>query len=226
MNAVAISHDCQWFISASRDETLRLRELPSGKTIGQPLVGHTGSVSFVAVSHDDRFVVSGSNDWTIRPWDVKSRKIILGPLKHDYAVKSVCMSRDKQQIISVDLRGKVHLWSVSTGELLNSATGGPGCTRLLWEGRNGWNGGEDAEVESSNEISRIAVVNRDVYICEPTKNGNVFEKAGQVDVQVEDWDIDARGGLWACLMYGKVARLKMFTGSSSALENRENKATI
>ena len=81
MVAVAISHDCQWFVSASDDKTLRLWELPSGKAIGQPLVGHTDRVNCVAISSDDRFLISASVDQTVRAWDVRSGKTILGPLQ-------------------------------------------------------------------------------------------------------------------------------------------------
>ena len=66
MDAVAISHDCRWFASGSRDKTLRLWELPSGKAIGEPLVGHIDCVTCVAISSDDRFITSGSSDRTVR----------------------------------------------------------------------------------------------------------------------------------------------------------------
>ena len=38
VEAVAISHDCWWFVTGSDDKTLRLWELPSGKAIGQRLL--------------------------------------------------------------------------------------------------------------------------------------------------------------------------------------------
>ena len=211
VSAVAISHDCRWFASTSYDKTLRLRELPSGKTIGQPLVGHTIGVECVAISSDDRLVISGSYDRTFRVWDVRSGKIILGPLKHDWPVKSVYMSRDNQQIISVDLRDKVYLWSVSTRELLKSTTHGPACAHLIWKARNGWNDGEDEGTESNNKKSRITVVRQDVYICDPTKNENFFKKVGQFANEVRDWVVDANGMLWVCFLGKDLAKLTMTT---------------
>ena len=225
VNAVAISHDCRWFVTGSKDKTLRLWELPSGKAIGQPLVDHTG-VNCVTISSDDRFVVSGSWDFTVRVWDVKSGETIAGPLEHDTWVVSVHMSRDNQQIISVGWNSKAYLWSVSTGDLLEAGADGPGCARLLWKGRNGWNGGEDAGVESSNKKSRIAVVGADVYICSPTREGNSFETVGKFDEEVKDWGVDANGMLWVCFRRRDLARLTMITESSNTLQNCENESAI
>ena len=206
-----------WCLSVSSGKTLRLWELPSGKTIGQPLVGHRKGVNCVAISSDDRFVISGSDDHTVKVWDVRSGKTLSGSLNHDESVKSVYMSRDNQQIISVDFYSKVHLWSVSTGELLESTTDGPGCAHLLWKARNRWNGGEDEGSESNNKKPQIAVVRQDVYICDPTKNESLFEKVGQFDNEVRDWVVDANGMLWVCFWEKGLARLTMTTERCNTL---------
>ena len=136
-------------------------------------------------------------------------KTIGEPLKHDTWVMSVHMSHGNQQVISLDSYHKVYLWSASTGELLETAADSSGYSRLLWRGINRRNGEENVGVERSNEKPQIAVFEGDVYTCEPTRTGGIFEKVGQFDDWAEDWVIDAKGNLWACLVDGKVARLKL-----------------
>ena len=125
----------------------------------------------------------------------------------------------------MDWNGKVYLWSVSTGELLKSTTDGPSCARLVWEARNGWNDGEDEGTESNNKKPRNAVVGQNVYICDPTENGNLFEKVGRFDNEVEGWGVDSKEGLWICFCSRILARVAMITESSGALQNRENEVT-
>jgi len=55
-------------VSGSSDEKVRLWDGRSGRPIGEPLHGHSGSLRSVAFSSDGR-IVSGSSDHTIPIWD-------------------------------------------------------------------------------------------------------------------------------------------------------------
>ena len=99
MTAAAISHGCRWFATGSCDETVRLWESPSGKSIRRPFTGHAGDVKCVRISRDDRLVASGAGDETVRIWDVRKEKLIVEPLQHCDSVKCVYFSRDNQQVI-------------------------------------------------------------------------------------------------------------------------------
>ncbi|HEX8115202.1 MAG TPA: hypothetical protein VF516_46060 [Kofleriaceae bacterium] len=58
-------------VSASRDQTLKVWELGSGRAVAM-LAGHTRLVTALAVTPDGRRVVSASYDRTLKVWDLES----------------------------------------------------------------------------------------------------------------------------------------------------------
>ncbi|QRW09231.1 WD40 repeat protein [Ceratobasidium sp. AG-Ba] len=55
---------CAYIVSGSLDKTVRIWDAHTGKQVGQPLQGHTGSVYSAAYSHDSVHIASGSGDST------------------------------------------------------------------------------------------------------------------------------------------------------------------
>ena len=55
-------------MSGSYDNTVRAWDAATGRPVGDPLFGHTDSVSSVAFSPDGHTIVSGSYDNTLRLW--------------------------------------------------------------------------------------------------------------------------------------------------------------
>ena len=66
---MAFSPDGTRIVSGSDDSTVRVWDAATGRPVGQPLNGHTGSVTSVAFSPDGKRIVSGSEDKTVRVWD-------------------------------------------------------------------------------------------------------------------------------------------------------------
>jgi len=66
--SVAFSADGKLIVSGSLDTTVRLWDAATGQPIGQPLTGHTETVTGVAFSPDGQRIVSGSADSTLHLW--------------------------------------------------------------------------------------------------------------------------------------------------------------
>jgi WD40 repeat protein len=78
---VAVTFDGRHVVSGSRDRTLRVWDLATGKT-KKTLHGHTSPVTEVAVTPDGRHMVS-SCSWndTLRVWDLatgETKKMLKG----------------------------------------------------------------------------------------------------------------------------------------------------
>ena len=81
--------------SGMADNTIVLWDVATGRTIGQPLKGHTDWVYSVAFSPDGRTPASGSKDNSIVLWDIATQQPIGKPLNgHTDWVNSVAFSPD------------------------------------------------------------------------------------------------------------------------------------
>jgi len=100
-------------VSASRDATLQVWDLPSGQRRHQ-LGGHTGAVQDLAVSADQSRLASVSTDGQIRTWDIAQGRLLQqiddprGPL-------ACCAfwGRDRLWVGAID--GSVCAWSLPEG---------------------------------------------------------------------------------------------------------------
>jgi WD40 repeat protein len=90
-------HGCSVAISGGDDCSVRLWDLATGEQIGQPLTGHTESVTAVATAllGDTPVAVTGSNDCTIRLWNLTTGKQLRSPFTFPFPVKSVAATGDQ-----------------------------------------------------------------------------------------------------------------------------------
>ena len=133
MSSVVFSPDGNRIASGSLDGTIRVWDAHTGRSIGQPLVGHTspvltgpsgmvlfhgptGMVTSVVFSPDGRRIVSGGADNTVRLWDVDTRQAVGQPLVRQpnaglgSAVSSVTISPDGRHIAAHHADGTVVVW--------------------------------------------------------------------------------------------------------------------
>jgi hypothetical protein len=108
-------------VTGSRDGTVRVWDLATGRSVGKPLTGPNDSeVRAVATgSVDGRSVaVTGSQDGTVRVWDLATGRSVGGPLTgHAEAVGAVATAVvDGRPFAVTGTRdGMVRMWDLATG---------------------------------------------------------------------------------------------------------------
>ncbi|MCX6156964.1 MAG: protein kinase [Ignavibacteriae bacterium] len=120
--SVDFSCDNKKALSGSRDKTIRLWDIETGKEIRR-FEGHTGEVISVEFSPDGRYALSGSKDNTIRLWEIETGKEIRRFDGHTESVWSVCFSPDGKFLLSGSLDNTIRLWNVDTGQEIRIFTG-------------------------------------------------------------------------------------------------------
>ena len=108
---MAFSPDGQRLASGSWDQTIRLWDVASGRSLLE-LKGHSAYVSSVAFSPDGQRLASGSGDNTIRLWDVASGRSLLELKGHSASVDSVAFSPDGKLLASGSWDKTIRLWDI------------------------------------------------------------------------------------------------------------------
>jgi WD40 repeat protein len=114
VNSVTISGDESFFVSTSRDKTLRVWDIAS-KKCSLILDGHSKSVTCAVISSDASFVVSASDDCTLRVWNLASGKCSCVLRGHWECVSSLAISATDLLLVSHSLdAGLVRVWDLTT----------------------------------------------------------------------------------------------------------------
>jgi WD40 repeat protein/serine/threonine protein kinase len=135
-NAVALSPNDRWAVTAGDDSPLRLWDAlkASGDPLPTPPAGERvlearrfGSpkhdMDRVAVSHDGRFALSAGYDGTMRYWDLSNGGELRSILAHPKGVRYVAFSSDDRQALSCGEDKRACLWNLETGELVKAFEG-------------------------------------------------------------------------------------------------------
>ncbi|KAG6809530.1 hypothetical protein H0H92_015911, partial [Tricholoma furcatifolium] len=122
IEAVAFSPNGTQIVSSSRDKSVRVWDVSTGKQV-QELQGHTNWVKSVAFSPCSTLIVSGSFDKSLRVWDVTNGKQIQQLQGHTDWVKSVAFSIDGTQIVSGSDDKSVRVWDASSGKQVQRLEG-------------------------------------------------------------------------------------------------------
>ena len=135
----------------SDDETIRMWDVESGNTIGEPLNGYDGPVVRVALSADGRTVVSGSHDGTVRLWDAESATAAIERWRgHKSPVRSLAISADGQLVVSGGHDGTLRLWDAESeaqiGQPLRAHTDKVLSVAMSADGRRAVSGSADKTV--------------------------------------------------------------------------------
>jgi WD40 repeat protein len=122
--ALALSRDARYAVTAGADKVIRLWETSTGKEL-QQFRGHAGPVLTVALSEDGARVLSGGADKTVRVWDARTGKELHRYAGHEGAVTCVTFSPDGRYAASGSMDKTLCLWQVQRGAGNQPAQGTP-----------------------------------------------------------------------------------------------------
>jgi WD40 repeat protein len=109
--------DGQRMVTCSRDGSLRVWNLKSGKQVGGDWWDGDSGVRTMALSPDGKRVVSVSWDGKVRLWNIDTGKVIARWMGHTETVWSVCWGRDIQRMVG-GYYGIAREWDVENRETI------------------------------------------------------------------------------------------------------------
>jgi WD40 repeat protein len=114
VQACAVTPDGRHMVSASRDQTLKVWELESGRVVAT-LEGHTDWVRACAVTPDGRHVVSASDDQTLKVWELGSGRAVATLEGHAHWVNACAVTPDGRYVVSASHDKTLKVWELATG---------------------------------------------------------------------------------------------------------------
>ncbi|KIJ61673.1 hypothetical protein HYDPIDRAFT_115456, partial [Hydnomerulius pinastri MD-312] len=141
IRALSFSHNGTQLASGSSDHTIRIWNISSGETIGEPWEADSDYVFTVAYSPDDKVIATAGLDGVVRIWDAATREEVVEITDHPAAVRCVRFSPDGSQLASACNDHNVRIYDARTGapvlgpleghtDLLNAIAYCPDGTRI------------------------------------------------------------------------------------------------
>lgn len=106
-------------LSASLDKKIKVWEVSSG-SVRHELVGHQKGILNLAYSPKFRLVFSSGFDRDICVWSPVLPGVLHRLKGHDKSILSIYVGEESNELISVDVGGKIKLWDVRTYQSLQS----------------------------------------------------------------------------------------------------------
>ncbi|MCW5737134.1 MAG: TIR domain-containing protein [Enhydrobacter sp.] len=162
VTCAAILPGARHVLTGSRDKTLRLWDIDSGRTL-QRLAGHEDWVTCVTALSDGRRALSGSKDGTLRLWDIASGAALRRFEGHEGSITGVAALPDGRRAVTAGHDHIVRLWDIELGTELRRFAGHDdwvNCVAALPDGRHILSGSDDKtlrlwDIESGGELRRL-----------------------------------------------------------------------
>lgn len=225
INSVAISPNGQFVITASRDRTVKIWDLGSGKEV-KSLAKHPTNVRAAVFSPDGKVAVTTTGEWDkkakkwegeIKFWDVSAGKLLRSVKGHGDAIESVAFSLDGKKLATGGDDNIAIIWDVASGKALQTLISGKDkghkdkilavafnqdASRLATASAD--NTVKIWEVSTGKEVLTLKGTDRPMTCVAFSPDGKLIA-AGSLDEHVYFWDnagkevkkLDAPEGIWS-----------------------------
>ena len=114
INALVLTHDQKYLLSAMHDGTIKVWNLEDG-TCAKTFEGHTERVYALALTEDGKRLFSGSGDKTVKIWNMGTGDCLNTLTGHTGPVRAVVISEYDNRVFSGDEDGVILVWHLSSG---------------------------------------------------------------------------------------------------------------
>lgn len=115
VKSVAFTPDGKFLLSGSRDKTIKLWELSTGREI-RSFLGHESTINDLFITPDGKHFVSSSADFTAKLWNIASGELVRTFSGHTDYMTSVAVSPDGKYLLTAGFDWEAILWNIKTGE--------------------------------------------------------------------------------------------------------------
>ncbi len=154
IKSVAFTPDGQYLLTGSRDKTIKLWELSTGREL-RAYLGHESTINDLVILPGGKHFMSSSADKTAKMWDLQTGQLLKTFTGHTDYLTSVAVSPGGQYLLTAGFDWEAILWDIQSGQELRRFKARPD---------KGIGYGIDAEFSPDGTEVALGSDNRSVFI--------------------------------------------------------------